>query len=196
MKPPSKQGNPNDFQTPIEALNPLYSYLKKEWIIWECSCGKGNLLGGLNGRGFCTIGTDILRGYDFLKYKPDDFDCIITNPPYSLKQQFLERAYSLEKPFAFLLPLTTLETQKRQELFRKYGLEIIFFDKRINFETPDGKGMGSWFATAWFTNGLNIGKEMTFCKWDKSITTGSNKKSVQNKDKIESLELSRQFFKF
>jgi hypothetical protein len=57
-----------------------------------------------------------------------------------------------------------LETPKRQELFKKYGLEIIFFDKRINFETPDGKGMGSWFATAWFTNGLNIGKEMTFCK--------------------------------
>jgi hypothetical protein len=32
--------------------------------------------------------------------------------------------------------------------------------------------------------------------YDKSITTGSNKKAVQNKAKIEALELSRQFFKF
>ena len=68
------------------------------------------------------------------------------------------------KPFAFLLPLTTFETRKRQYLFQKYGLEVIFFDKRINFETPSGKGSGSWFATAWFTNGLNIGKEMNFVR--------------------------------
>ena|ERR1035437_8926973 len=164
MKPPSKHGSPNDFQTPVESLIPLYPYLKKNWIIWECSCGKGNLVNKLKEEGYNTIGTDIIDGRDFLVYQPEEFDCIITNPPYSLKQQFLQRSYLLGKPFAFLLPLTTLETPKRQELFKKYGLEIIFFDKRINFETPDGKGMGSWFATAWFTNGLNIGKEMTFCK--------------------------------
>ncbi|MGQ0827902.1 MAG: hypothetical protein ACT4ON_05865 [Bacteroidota bacterium] len=63
---------------------------------------------------------------------------------------------------AFLLPLTTLESAKRQFLFRCGGLELILFDHRINFETPDGDGNGSWFATAWFTNGLKVGKELTF----------------------------------
>ena len=71
------------------------------------------------------------------------------------------------KPFAFLLPLTTFETYKRQHLFQRYGLEVIFFDKRINFETPSGNGSGSWFATAWFTNGLNIGKELNFVRLNK-----------------------------
>lgn len=168
MKPPLAQGHANDFQTPPEALWPLLPYLKHDWLIWECSSGKGNLVFELNSKGFLTIGTDILTGHDFLTFQPKEFDCIITNPPFSLKQKFLERAYSLGKPFAFLLPLTTFEGKVRQELFKKYGVEVILFDKRINFETPSGKGSGSWFATAWFTWGLNIGKQLTFVKYQEN----------------------------
>ena len=61
-----------------------------------------------------------------------------------------------------LLPLTTFETAKRQRLFKKYGVQVIFFDKRINFETPSGKGSGAWFAVAWFTWGLDLPNDLTF----------------------------------
>lgn len=163
MKVPLQRGAPDDFQTPPEALNPLLGYLNKDWTIWEPACGKGNLLNHLNGLGFLTLGSDVLDGHDFLDYAPTKFDCIITNPPFSLKQQFLERCYELDKPFALLLPLTTFETPKRQALFRENGIEVIFFPKRINFETPNKvENSSSWFATAWFTHGLNIGKELTF----------------------------------
>ena len=166
MKPPSRQGSPDEFQTPGYALNSLLFYLYKDWVIWECACGKGNLSNALFIHGYDVIPTDIMQGYDFIEYQPNKWDCIVTNPPYRYKQEFLERAYQLGKPFAFLMPLTTLETAKRQRLFREYGLEVIFMPKRINFETPSGKGAGAWFATAWFTNGLNIGQQMTFCdKW-------------------------------
>ena len=164
MKPPMKQGNSNDFQTPAFAINPLLPYIKKDWIIWECACGKGNLVKAFKEKDYQVIGTDILNGDDFLMWQPEKYNCIITNPPYSIKQDFLRRAYNLGKPFAFLLPLTTFETYKRQSMFERYGLEVIFFDKRINFETPSGNGSGSWFATAWFTNGLNIGEELNYAK--------------------------------
>jgi len=206
MKPPLNPVSSNDFQTPPYALLPLLKYLKKEWTIWECAEGKGNITQELFSLGYNVIGSDVVErkvtfkrnlkeigknpsetnnisesysGKDFLKWQPSklkesnlfpnqmtDYDCIITNPPYSLKQQFLKRCYELGKPFALLLPLTTFETGKRQELFKKYGLEVIMFDKRINFETPSGKGSGSWFATAWFTNGLNLEKELYFVKLD------------------------------
>ena len=163
MKPPLKQGSPDDFQTPSETIKPLLSFLKKEWIIWECANGNGNISNRLKELNYKIIATDILQGYNFLTWKPDYFDCIITNPPFKYKQQFLERCYELGKPFALLLPLTTFETKKRQELFKKYGIEIIFFNKRINFETPNKvKNSSSWFATAWFTSGLEIGKQLTF----------------------------------
>lgn len=163
MKPPSRQGSPDDFQTPQIALKPLLKYLHKDWTIWECACGNGNLSNELKTLGFDVYESD--KHFNFLVNMPDKFDCIITNPPFSIKQQFIERAYNLGKPFAFLLPLTTLETSKRQELFKRFGVEIILFDKRINFETPNKvEKSGSWFATAWFTYGLNIGKQLTFEK--------------------------------
>lgn len=176
MKPPMKQGSPDDFQTPPEALIPLMPYLSKGWTIWEPAAGKGYLVDELEKQGFKVIATDKYYyadgdvSFDFLLDKPIHWDCIITNPPFSLKQQFLERCYKLGTPFALLLPLTTLETARRQKLFRDYGVEIICMPKRINFETPNNSGGSSWFATAWFTWGLNIGKQLTF--WtDEQATT-------------------------
>ena len=167
MKPPSKQGRPDDFQTPPHALNPLLPYLKKNWTIWECAAGQGNLVKALRGEGYKVISTDILTGKDFLEWEPQKYDCIITNPPYSLKLEFLERVYLLGKPFAFLLPITALETEERQFFFHCFGLEMILFDRRINFKTPnDVKNSNSWFATAWFTNRLQIGKQLTFACFD------------------------------
>jgi len=153
----------NDFQTPPIALHPLLPYLKKDWVIWECANGKGNLTLKLLDRGYRVLATDIESGYDFLDWQPDRFDCIVTNPPYSLKDKFLKRCYLLGKPFALLMPLTTLEG-KRQHWLEEYGIEIILLEKRLNFETPSGEGSGSWFATAWFTNWLNIGNQLTFGK--------------------------------
>lgn len=161
-QPPMKNGSPNDFQTPPEALMPLLPYLKKKWRIWECAEGKGNLTKELTKRGFDVFGSD--KEKDFLKWKPEKFDCIITNPPYSLKNEFVKRCYELRKPFALLLSLTALEGKKRQSLYKKYGIKLILFDKRINFETPSGKGSGSWFSTAWFTWGLDLPKELNFAE--------------------------------
>ena len=161
MKPPLHGYAPDDFQTPPAALYPLLPFLKRDWVLWECACGKGYLVEALKGYGFEVIGSDILDGHDFLRWQPTQFDCIITNPPYSLKQKFLLRAYQLGKPFAFLLPLTTLETKVRQDLFKRHGVEIILFDKRINFYGL-GRESKSWFSTAWFTNGLKIGQQLTF----------------------------------
>jgi hypothetical protein len=155
-------GRSDEFGTPKEAILPLLPYLKKGWIIWECAWGGGSLARHLKKEGFKVIGAN----EDFLqsKYEWDDesFDIIITNPPYSLKEEFLERCYELGKPFALLMPLTALEGKKRGELYRKYGIQLIIPNKRINFITPSGKGSGSWFATAWFTWGLNLPKNLMF----------------------------------
>lgn len=103
-----------------------------------------------------------MTGKDFLSWKPEKFDIIVTNPPYSLKDKFLERCFELGNPFCLLLPLTALESEKRQKLFRKHGIQLIIPNKRFNFETPSGKGSGSWFCSAWFTWGLNLSKELNF----------------------------------
>lgn len=162
-KLPHKKDSSDDFQTPAPAINPLLPHIRKEWHIWEPACGKFNLVHAFRGKGYKITGTDIkYDNFDFLLHTIKNYDCIITNPPYSLKTEFIKRCYELGKPFALLLPLTTFETGKRQYYFKKYGVQVIFFDKRINFETPDGKNNGSWFATAWFTHGFNLKRDIIF----------------------------------
>lgn len=160
MKLPLSNNSSHHFQTPQYAAEPLLPLLHKSDLIWECACGKGNLVKAFQKHGYQVVGTDILEGKNFLTSE-QSCDVIITNPPYDLKDQFLERCYALGKPFALLMPLTGLEGIKRQKYYREKGIQLILFPKRINFETPSGIGSGSWFASAWFTWGLTD-KELTF----------------------------------
>ena len=153
-------GHSDEMQTPEIAIKPLLPYIKKDWIIWESAWGGGSLAGHFKKHGFEVIGS---RETDFLDEKHNfNFDCIITNPPYSLKEEFLERCYKLGKPFALLMPLTALEGKQRGALYRKYGIQLIVPNKRINFITPSGKGSGAWFQVAWFCWKLDLPKDLMF----------------------------------
>jgi len=156
---PQKQGGPDDYQTPVIAINCLLPYLPKNITIWECSAGKGNLVEAFKEKGYNVVYSD--KEFDFLtNFK--ECDVIITNPPFSKKFQFLNRCFELNKPFALLVPLTILEGKKRGALLRDKHIQLIIPNKRFNFETPDGKTSGSWFQTMWLTYGLNIKNDINF----------------------------------
>lgn len=138
----------DDFNTPQEAVLPLLKYLDTSKIYWECTDdGSSGITQVLKEHNIKVVSTHIKNGFDFLRNKPDfDFDVIITNPPFSKKDQFLQRAYELGKPFCFLLPLTALGGVKRGEMFKKYGVELLVLSHRIDFT---GK-KAVWFNVAWF----------------------------------------------
>ena len=72
------------------------------------------------GGGWQVERSSIDDGQDFFTYQPEDFDVIVSNPPYTQKDRVIERLYELEKPFAVLLPLNSLQgdgrIQERQQL--------------------------------------------------------------------------------
>jgi AAA domain len=171
--PPLSRCGSDDFQTPPEAVRPLLPYLPPG-IIWECACGKGNLADGLRQAGHNVIATDKKDGKDFLLWQPRRWHCIVTNPPFSKKNEFLARAYALGKPFAFLLPLTALESPSRQGLFQRNGIQVLLLDKRINFETPNQTLSHPWFPVAWFCSGLNLPEQLTF-------VDGEQRRSIRTK---------------
>lgn len=166
-----KSGSPDNFQTDPRALEYIMPYFPKSWKVWEPACGNENLSNYLRGCGYVVGASDILYGDDFLKWDgPHNWDCIITNPPFSMKEEFLGRCYQLGKPFALLMPITTFDSEDRRKLMAAKGIEVILPVGRINFETPNheknkaiGKKSRSWFYTAWFTYGLNIGRQLVFC---------------------------------
>ena len=76
----------------------------------------------------------------FTTQPPKDCDLMISNPPFSLQNEIIERSFKLIddhliKSFALLLPLSTLETPFRAKLYEKYEnkISIIIFKKRIKF---------------------------------------------------------------
>lgn len=147
-----QQEKNDELYTPTEAIIPILKYLDKEKIYWECTdFGESNITKVLQKNGFRVIHTS-KNEVDFLKDKANfKFDVIITNPPYSLKNDFLKKCYEYNKPFMLLLPLTALEGKERGKLYREKGIEVIVLDKRINF-MKEKKNV--WFNTSWFCSGV------------------------------------------
>lgn len=173
-----KAGSPDNFQTEPAALDFLVPYLPQKETIWECAAGQRNLVRGLEDRGYTVFASDIAdedMAIDFLNFDSrlnglEDISAIVTNPPFTMKERFMGRCYNLGKPFALLMPITTFDHAGRRSLMDEFGVEVILPSRRIKFETPnhkqriaDGKKPGSaWFYSAWFTWGLNIGRQLTF----------------------------------
>ena len=144
-----KKGLYDEYKTPPEAVYPLLKYIPKDWVCWEpTDDGTSGITKVLKENGYKVISTHVRTGFNFLTKSPDfHFDVIITNPPYSLKTEFLKRAYMLGKPFAFLLPITALEGKERFKLYRRYGIQLLVLDKRVEFIEDKNR---VWFAVAWF----------------------------------------------
>lgn len=82
--------------------------------------------------GYKVIATCLENGQNFFTYEPNEnYDLIISNPPFSLKDEILARLTELGKPYAMLLPLPTLQGQKRFDDLK--NCEVLVFDKRISY---------------------------------------------------------------
>lgn len=88
----------------------------------------------LKARGYFVTATDIESGIDFLSCDPPPVEAIVTNPPYSLADQFAVRALRLVPTVALLLPLNNLTGQKRYwSLWETYPPTWIYaFGGRMN----------------------------------------------------------------
>lgn len=85
-------------------------------------------------------------GNDFFKTEPPlDCELLISNPPFSQQNEIIKRTFQLVddkkiKSFCLLLPLATLETPTRADMYEKYidKLSILIFKKRIKFLNTKG----------------------------------------------------------
>jgi len=143
------------FDTPAYAVEPLLSYIKPEWVVWEPTdtTGKSQITKVLRKHG-CTVKSTSKTEYDFLhctRSCPPWHDIIITNPPYSLKDEFIKECLERGTMWALLMPLTTLEGVKRSNLFARLGDDfgVLVLDRRVEYT-----GGSVWFNTSWFCYGI------------------------------------------
>ena len=163
----------NDFY----ATNPetlkmfLYEFWKDNTFegneILEPACGQGHISKTLKELlpNFNITSTDLIdRGYgvggiDFLTYDYKKmFDVVITNPPFSLAKEFIEKGLKISNKHVIMLcKIQLLEGTKRKEMFFNTPLKYVYVHttrqatwKEGKPLDPNGKKWATTMCLAWF----------------------------------------------
>ena len=147
--------NKDDFYpTPEWVTRVLLGFHHFEGEIWEPAAGTGDLAEVLKDAGYEVYATDLVdRGYctsgvDFL-IETTRAKNIVTNPPFKLSFEFMEKALDLaENCVALLLPVRYLCGKKRSDFFRRYRpAKIIAIPNKVDFLGNDNPIMEfAWFV--------------------------------------------------
>jgi hypothetical protein len=161
----------NDYYaTEPKAVRLLLSLETFDGDIWECACGEGHLSKEVESLGYKVLSSDLIdRGFgkqfnfvigDVNKFLDENGMTkkinIITNPPYKIAQEFIERALNIIDDgykIALFLPIRYLESKSRRALFTKYPIKTVYVSSSriICAINGDFKSVTSSAVTyAWF----------------------------------------------
>lgn len=141
----------NDYYpTPTDAIQPLldliqFETIKSGMLFAEPCRGVAQSIYSFlpEGSEYCELS----EGKDYFKSEwqvPPD--CIITNPPFSLAKEFLEKSLKEADVCIYLLRLGFLESVKRKEFHQANPVDhLVVLSKRPSF-TGDGKTDGTGYA--------------------------------------------------
>jgi hypothetical protein len=147
------------YSTPPEAVHALLAVENFQGDILEPACGDGAISKVLEAAGHTVRSTDLVErgygeaGHDFLMFGyPYRAANIVTNPPFKLAEQFVDRALEhADDKVVMLLKLNFLEGGKRAPWLKRTPLKKVWiFAKRLTFRIPGRETQGNgMIAFAW-----------------------------------------------
>ncbi len=133
------KGNNDECYTPDYGVEPILKYIPEGDIVW-CPFDKEDSQFVIQiSKQNEVVRSHIDVGQDFFDYEPHAWDIIVSNPPFTDKRKFFERALSFNKPFALIMTNTWLNDSAPKQLFKDKDLQLLMFDKRMKFISPDGR---------------------------------------------------------
>ena len=133
------KGKNDECYTPDYAVEPILKYIPKDAIVWCPFDKKSSEFVKQISKSNKVISSHIDQGEDFFNYEPGKWDVIISNPPFTNKRKIFERALSFNKPFALIMSNTWLNDSAPKQLFSEKELQLLMFEKRMKFVSPDGR---------------------------------------------------------
>lgn len=133
------KGNNDECYTPDYGVAPILEFIPKGKIVW-CPFDKeeSEFVKQIS-KTNKVVFSHIDEGKDFFEYEPKKWDIMISNPPFTNKRKYFERALSFDKPFALVMANTWLNDSAPKQLFKDKDLQLLMFDKRMKFISPDGR---------------------------------------------------------
>jgi hypothetical protein len=131
-------GGGDEAYTPAYGVRPILKYIPKNAVVWcPFDTIDSEFVKQISKQNEVVF-THIQYGQDFFTYEPTQWDVIVSNPPFTNKRKFFERALSFNKPFALIMTNTWLNDSAPKQLFKDKDLQLLMFDKRMKFIT-DGR---------------------------------------------------------
>ena len=124
----------DEWYTPEWCVSQIFEYYKpKGKILLPWDTDKSNFV-----KYCCNNNIDHI--YDIRDFMTNNYDCdwIISNPPYSNKDEIIERCIEIGKPTVLLLPIESLGGLRRHKAYRRTKLDIYIPERRIAFISENG----------------------------------------------------------
>ena len=132
-------GNNDECYTPDYGVKPILKYIPEGAIVWcPFDTEESEFVKQISKQNQVEY-SHISTGHDFFDYEPDEWDMMVSNPPFTNKRKYFERALNLGKPFALIMTNTWLNDSAPKQLFKDKDLQLLMFDKRMKFISPDGR---------------------------------------------------------
>lgn len=153
----------DDYMTPKSAWMDIIEYIPKDKMIWEAFFGDGTSGQHLKDLGFPVFHENI----NFFHQEPQQWDIIVSNPPFSCIKDILKRLLLLDKPFILIMPSSKINTQYFRE-WKDKGIQIIIPKKRINFTKlvdgviPDGFKSSCNFDCFYYCYKIGLNRDIIF----------------------------------
>ena len=105
----------------------------------------------LKAEGFDVTSSHIDTGTDFFEIDNlQDYDAVVSNPPFSKRQKILEKLFEAGVPFAMIMNLNGLfDSKARWRLFKDNDFEILVPCGRMHFFNEECTGNSPNFQSAY-----------------------------------------------
>ena len=91
-------GNNDECYTPDYAVKPILKYIPEGSIVWcPFDTEESEFVKQISKQNDVEY-SHISTGHDFFDYEPDEWDIIVSNPPFTNKRKYFERALAFNKP--------------------------------------------------------------------------------------------------
>jgi hypothetical protein len=150
----------DDYMTKCSTWKAIAQFIPRDKTIWESFYGDGS-----SGEHLRSLGFDVIHEpIDF--FKEDRGEIIVSNPPFSMKKEVLQRLKLLGKPFIIIAPISTLSTRYMRETFAN-EIQIIVPQQRIQFVKIDDNGEAhddgrSNFDSVYFCWRIGLDRDIVF----------------------------------
>ena len=137
----------NDYYTPKKAWEQIEDFIPKDKVIFESFMLKSNEQSKkyLEELGYKVIGNKNVDFLDESTWTGEDYDIIVSNPPFeriksfkkreeNLKYKCIKKLFDLDKPFIIILNSLNMFQKWFKELSEGKDIKFIFPTKKIEFD--------------------------------------------------------------